>query len=70
MLLPTVRYTPSCVTPNAKKKEKGGEEEVRGKKEEGGYNLDKERAVEMYHTEPARVGLEIQMLLPDLATPD
>lgn len=64
MLLPTVLYTPSCVAP--KMKMRGGVRAVRW--DEGKYNLDKERAVEMYHAEPARVGLKIQTLLPDLAT--
>ena len=66
MLLPTVLYTPSCVTPgregrwNLKKKKKRERE-----KEKGECNLDVSRAVEMYHMCLAAARIKIQMFQPD-----
>lgn len=62
MLLPTVRYTPSCVAP----KMKMGEEVKAVRGDEGEHKLDTERGVEMYHTKPARIGPKMQTLQPDL----
>lgn len=67
MLLPTVRYTPSCVAP--KMKTGGGVKAVRG--DEGEHNLDNERGVEMYHAENLpESGQRCKCILSDLAPLD
>lgn len=67
MLLPTVRYTPSCVAPKMKMGER--ELKVVGG-DEGEHTVDQERGVEMYHVKPARSRPKMQTLLHDLASLD
>lgn len=63
MLLPTVLYTPSCVTP---RREEGRlKKKKKREKRKGECNLDTYRAVEMYHMCLAAARIRIQMFLPD-----